>query len=110
MEDGGQVENNDFIVVNDIKTTSKPISYFKSAFNKYRYYRELGMYTWLLSLCAKKFYDLPKPTIESNCLVLETFPDYNACVYNVGKNDLQRGFNEVKTLLKLVAFYKYNGF
>lgn len=98
------------ITVNDVKTTSKPISFFKSAFNKYHYYRELGMYTWLLSMCAQKFYQLKKPTIESNCLVIETFPSYNACVYNVTKNDLQRGFNELKTLLKLVAYYKYNGF
>lgn len=97
------------IVVNDLKTSSKPISWFKSAFNKYHYYRELGMYTWLLNLCAKKFYDLEKPNIEANCLVLETFPDYNGCVYPVTKKDLQRGFNEFKTLLKLVAYYKFNG-
>jgi hypothetical protein len=97
------------IVVNDLKTSSKPINMFKSAFNKYHYYRELGMYLWLLSLCAKKFYNLEKPTMEANCLVLETFPQYNGCVYPLTNNDLQRGFNEFKTLLKLVAYYKFNG-
>ena len=97
------------IVVNDLKTSSKPINMFKTAFNKYHYYRELGMYLWLLSLCAKKFYNLEKPKMEANCLVLETFPKYNGCVYPLTNNDLQRGFNEFKTLLKLVAYYKFNG-
>ena len=98
------------IVVNDIKTTSRPQRMFKSAFNKYHYYRELGLYLWMLSLCAKKFYELDKPEMEANCLVLETFPKYDGGIYQVTKNDLQRGFNEFKILLKLVAYYKYNGF
>lgn len=98
------------IVVNDIKTTSKPHGMFKAAFNKYHYYRELGLYLWLLSLCAKQFYDLSKPTMEANCLVLETFPKYDGGIYHLTKADLQRGFNEFKTLLKLVGYYKYNGF
>ena len=102
------VEEN-LIVVNDLKTSSKPINMFKGAFNKYHYYRELGMYMWLLSLCAKQFYNLDKPKMEANCLVLETFPDYNGCVYPLTNKDLQRGFNEFKTLLKLVAYYKFNG-
>ena len=97
------------IVVNDLKTSSKPINMFKGAFNKYHYYRELGMYMWLLSLCAKQFYNLDKPKMEANCLVMETFPDYNGCVYPLTNKDLQRGFNEFKTLLKLVAYYKFNG-
>lgn len=102
-------KDENLIMVNDLKTSSKPINMFKGAFNKYHYYRELGMYMWLLSLCAKKFYDLDKPKMEANCLVLETFPDYNGCVYPLTNKDLQRGFNEFKTLLKLVAYYKFNG-
>ena len=68
------------------------------------------MYTWLLKLCAEKFYGMKKPIINANCLVLETFPDYDACIYDVTKADLQRGFNEMKTLIKLVGYYKYNGY
>lgn len=98
------------ITVNDIKTTSKPSYMFKSMFNKYHYYRELGMYLWLLNLSASKYFGLSNPKMSANCLVLETFPDYNASVYPLTNNDLQRGFNEFKTLLKLVAYYKYVGY
>ena len=98
------------ITVNDVKTTSKPVSYFKSAFNKYHYYRELGMYSWLLKLCADKFYKVSNPTLKAYCLVLETFPEYNALVYTLKPSDLMRGFNEFKTLLRLVAYYKTKGY
>ena len=98
------------ITVNDLKTTSKPVSYFKSAFDKYHYYRELGMYTWLLSLVAQKFYGISKPTMNANCLVVETFPSYTSMVHVLSPKDLMRGFNEFKTLLKLVAYYKSKGY
>ena len=98
------------ITVNDLKTTSKPVSYFKSAFNKYHYYRELGMYSWLLGLAAAKFYNLEKFSTKANCLVVETFPEYNALIYALDSKDLMRGFNEFKTLLRLVAYYKTKGY
>lgn len=94
------------ITVNDIKTTGKPVNYFSSAFKRYRYYREMGMYGWLLMLCAKKFYNIDKPILHSNCLVVETFGDYNTLPYELTKKDLIHGFNEFKTLLRLVAYYK----
>lgn len=94
------------IVVNDVKTTGRNINDFKFAFNKYRYYRELGMYSWLLGLCAKKFYNIDKPTISSNCLVVETFGAYNTLTYKLTKKDFVKGLAEFKTLLRLVAHYK----
>ena len=99
-------EDSGDITVNDVKTTGKPINYFSYTFKKYRYYREMGMYGWLLVLCAKKFYDIDKPQLHSNCLVVETFGDYNTTTYELTKKDIIHGFNEFKTLLRLVAYYK----
>lgn len=98
------------ITVNDVKTTSKPVGYFRSAFNKYHYFRELGMYLWLLSLVSKKFYNLEKPSMKAHCLVVETFPSFTSSVYTLEDKEIMKGFNEFKTLLRLVAYYKGQGY
>lgn len=93
------------ITVNDIKTIGKILSYFEDNFEKYHYYRELAIYTWLLSLCASKFYGMEDCTIKSNCLVVSTIPDYYTKVYEVTKKDLMKGWKEFRKLLILVAGY-----
>jgi hypothetical protein len=98
------IENN-VICVNDIKTIGKLVSYFDDNFNKFHYYRELSLYSWLLSLCAKKFYNMENCTIKSNCLVVSTIPNYYTKVYELTKGDFSKGWNEFIYLLKLVAKY-----
>ena len=93
------------IVINDVKTIGKILSYFEDNFDKYHYHRELAIYSWLLSLCAKKFYNMEDCIIKSNCLVVSTIPDYYTKVYEVTKKDFTKGWNEFKTLLRLVAQY-----
>ena len=93
------------IVINDVKTIGKILSYFDDNFNKFHYHRELAIYSWLLSLCAKKFYNMKDCTIKSNCLVVSTIPDYYTKVYEVTKKDFTKGWNEFKTLIRLVAQY-----
>lgn len=96
------------IVVNDLKTTGKPIAEFSNAINKYHYHREIAMYSWLLSLCANKFYNLTNPKIRGNFLVVETIPEFKTGV--VPMKMFKQGFEEFKHLLKLVAFYVLNGY
>lgn len=102
------------ITVNDIKTTGKYVNLFKSAISNFSYNREMAMYTWLLSLCAEKFYGLKKPAIKSNFLVVETFGDFNTKVYPMTSTLFRTGFNEFNHLLRLAAFYstlpEYEGF
>lgn len=93
------------ITVNDVKTIGKILSEFPNNFLKFHYGRELGLYTWLLSLCAKKYYGMEECTIKSNCLVVSTIPQYYSKVYEVTRKDLLQGFNEFKFLLRLVAYY-----
>lgn len=93
------------ISVNDVKTIGKIVSEFSNNFEKFRYYRELAIYTWLLSLCAKKYYGMEECTIKSNCLVVSTIPEYYTKVYEVTKKDLIKGWNEFRKLLILVSKY-----
>ena len=97
------------IVVNDLKTTGKPITEFKDSINKYHYYREIAMYAWLLNMCAEKFYDIKSPSVKGNFLVVETFPEYKTGVYNMTPELFTKGMKEFKYLIKLVAFYIING-
>lgn len=103
-------EVNNEICVNDIKTLGKIVSEFNTNFNNYHYYRELAIYSWLLSLCAKKFYNLDNPTITSNCLIVSTIPQYYTKVYKVTKKDFKKGWNEFIYLLKLVSYYYNKGY
>lgn len=103
-------EINNEICVNDIKTLGKIVSEFNINFINYHYYRELAIYSWLLSLCAKKFYNLDNPTITSNCLVVSTIPQYYTKVYKVTKQDFKKGWDEFMYLLKLVSYYYNKGY
>lgn len=97
---------NNLITVNDVKTTSRYISKFANgALLDYHYYREMGMYSFLLSLCAKKFYGMENPRIKSNFLVIETFPEYKSSVIPMTRDLFMKGFQEFKNLVKTVAYY-----
>lgn len=98
------------ITVNDVKTIGKIVSEFPNNFDKFHYYRELALYSWLLSLVAKTKYGLTDCTIKSNCLVVSTIPSYYTKVYKVTKEDFNRGWLEFKFLLKLVAYYYSKGY
>lgn len=98
------------ITVNDLKTTGRIVTEFDQAITKYHYDRELAMYSWLLSLCATKFYNLDKPTIKGNFLVVETIPEFYTKVVPMTKGLYASGFKEFRHLLKLVAYYVMNGY
>lgn len=98
------------IIVNDLKTTGKLITEFQDAISRYRYHRELAMYSWLLTMCAKKFYNIENPIIKGNFLVVETIPDYYTKVVPMTKKLYSDGFKDFSRLLKLVAFYVMHGY
>jgi len=90
------------ITVNDLKTTSRLAKEFDPSF--FSYQRELGMYSYLLKLCANKFFNLENPTVKGNFLVVSTIPDYNTLVYPMSLKLFKSGFEEFKYLLKTVAY------
>lgn len=97
-------------VVNDIKTIGKIVSEFNNNFQKFCYYRELSLYSWLLSLVVKKYYGIDNCTIKSNCLIVSTIPNYYTKIYSLTKADFIKGWEEFKYLLKLVAYHYSNGY
>lgn len=62
------------------------------------------MYSYLLKLCAKKFFNLDNPKIKGNFLVVSTIPEYQSLVYPMTPTLYKQGFQEFKYLLQTVAY------
>lgn len=92
------------IVINDVKTIGKILSEIENNIDKFHYNRELGMYMYLLTLCAEKFYNVSKPNCEANYLVVSTIPNYYSKIRAITKKELAEGFKEFQTLLKYTAY------
>lgn len=93
------------VTLNDLKTTGHWLHKFPDSFEQYHYYRQMGAYSWLLKLYAEKRGDAIE-SFNANMLLVSTVPDYCSGVFRVKASDIQRGFNEFKHLLKLVAKLK----
>ena len=91
------------ITVNDLKTTSRPVNQFDPTF--FGYQREIAFYSWLLKLVSQKFYNIEKPTIKGNFLVVSTIPEYNTLVYPMTPKLFKSGWEEIKYLLKIVGYF-----
>lgn len=98
------------VIVNDLKTIGKLVSEFGNNFERFHYHRELALYSWLMSLVAKKYYNMDNCRIISNCLVVSTIPNYYTKIYTLNKADFTKGWNEFKFLIKLAAHYYSKGY
>lgn len=85
-------------------------NFAKGALIKYHYYREMALYSWLLTMAAKKNYNIENPKIRSNFLVVETIPNFSTKVVPMTRELFNKGFKEFTHLLKLVAFYCMHGY
>jgi hypothetical protein len=91
------------ITVNDLKTTSRPAVQFDPKF--FSYQREIAFYSYLLKQVAKKYYNIDKPTIKGNFLVVSTIPEYNTLVYPMTPKLFKSGMTEVQYLLRCVSYF-----
>jgi len=109
------------ITLNDLKTTGKPVKYFmgnkvhseegevwyNGSFQKYRYYRQMSVYLWLLQAAIKQLYpSLSDYSFKANMLVVETIPEFGADVFKIGGKSIKAGLEEFKTLLTYYAEWK----
>ncbi len=98
------------ITLNDVKSTGKPLSFFMGnefngvyipgSFEKYKYYRQLAMYLYLLNNCL----NLEGYKYKANILAIETIPEYNSGVFKISDKWIKKGLEEFKNLLILVAY------
>jgi len=112
------------VTLNDLKTSGKPVNYFMGnkvktftvetgeqwvwydgSFQKYHYYRQLGMYLWLLQCAVKELYGFNYKS-KANMLVIETIPDFKCKIFPVNGTHIKTGLEEFKNLLIMVAKWK----
>ena len=98
------------ICVNDVKTLGKVLNEFEGNVKRFSYNREIAIYSWLLSLCAKKYYNLDNPTIKGNYLVVSTIPKYYTKVVPMTNSMYIEGWNDFRRLLRIVAYYYNKGY
>ena len=91
--------------MNDLKTTGHFTTDFGNSWERFHYFRQAGMYDWLLILVAQKVFGIENPTLKCNFLLVSTVPLYYSDVFVANKKEILRGFNEFKKLLKEVAYY-----
>lgn len=110
------------IMMNDLKTTGKPIYLFpgstcnetgefiSGSFQHYRYYRQMAFYIWVLRLYLQKTYNINLSEYKTyiNMIVVSTIPEYNSGVYQVTNNWIDTGFKEFTKFLRLAAYALYN--
>lgn len=111
------------ITLNDLKTTGKPVGYFmgnkfinnegevdwiNGSFQKFHYYRQFGLYYWLLAAALKQVHGLKGYTLKANLLVVETIPEFNSKIYKVTNNHIKAGLSEFKQLLGGYVDWKKN--
>lgn len=92
------------IIINDLKTIGKIVSEFSKNQANFHYNREIGMYMYLLRLCAQKFYNIEQPKYQANFLVVSTIPNYYTKVVPMTPLEIRKGFEEFRVLLKYVAY------
>jgi hypothetical protein len=99
------------VTLNDVKSTGKPISFFMGgknkdglyvpgSFEKYRYYRQVGMYLWLLQNALR----LKDYKYKVNILAVETIPDFKNRIFHISSKWIDKGLREFKELLILAAY------
>lgn len=97
-------QENGIICINDVKTIGKILSEADNNISRFCYHRELGMYMYLLKLCADKFYNLKNPKLQANYLFVSTIPNFYSKVRPVAYEELVYGFKEFRKLLQYAAY------
>ena len=99
------------ITINDVKTIGKIVSEADNNISKFHYNRELGMYMYLLRLCAQKFYNIENPKMQANYLFVSTVPNFYTKVRPMTMKELVDGFKEFQALLRYSAYLMmYKGY
>jgi hypothetical protein len=105
---------NKIIYLNDLKTTSKPLSLFKESFEYYRYYRQIAFYKralyHLLNLnllgegTVLENIQLKDFEVKCQIIAVETTENFECQIFNVDQY-LDKGREEVVSLLNRLKYH-----
>jgi uncharacterized protein YktA (UPF0223 family) len=100
------------MIINELKTTSKPLSKYREAFSEYHTARQLAIYTIAAGKIFETMYpDIPlkEVTPEWNVIVAQTNTLYEVRVFNINQVHIEQGMIEYKDLINRYVFHYENG-
>lgn len=110
-------DEENIVVLNDLKSTGRPAAWFMGntiinelgekvyipgSFEKYRYYRQVAMYLWLLQNAISAKYGVIYK-YKANILLVETVPNFKTRICPIAKRWIDKGLKEFKDLLILAS-------
>ena len=113
------------VYLNDLKTTSKPTEYFmgtvltneegiEEAFNgtfeHHHYYRQLGLYAFMLQMYLDHCLYKSNYDIKCNIFAVETTGDNRSQLFKINNSYIQYGLQEFKELICRVAYHIVYGY
>ena len=108
------------LYLNDIKTTSKPLSYFMGyiyddvpydgVFEHHSYYLQLYIYSALLQMYFQKVLNITDYTLYANIFAVETTGDHRSESFRINNSYIELGKKEFKELIVRLAWHTINGF
>jgi len=109
-----------FLYLNDIKTTSKQLSYFMDyiyndtpydgVFTHHAYYQQLWIYSVMLQMYFQQILNINDYTLYSNIFAVETTGEYRSEVFRINNAYFELGAIEFKELIVRLAWHLLNGF
>lgn len=87
-------------IIDDLKTTSKPVSLFPHTFSYYHTYRQLAFYEMLVRAFSIRTSDKTLQTVRHRVTVVETNPPYEVDVFDVHPLWIEYGKLEAEQLLR----------
>lgn len=108
------------LYLNDIKTTSKGLSYFMGyiyndvpydgVFEHRSYYTQLYIYSVLLQMYFQKILGIDDYTLYTNIFAVETTGEYRSESFRINNSYIELGKKEFKELMVRLAWHTIYGF
>lgn len=108
------------LYLNDIKTTSKGLSYFMGyiyndvpydgVFERRSYYTQLYIYSVLLQMYFQKILGINDYTLYTNIFAVETTGEYRSESFRINNSYIELGKKEFKELMVRLAWHTTYGF
>ena len=108
------------LYLNDIKTTSKQLSYFmdnyvdgkvyEGVFSHHCYYGQLALYSILLQKYFQEVLGITDYTFQENIFAVETTGEHKSECFRINNSYNELGIKDVKELICRLAWHIINGF
>lgn len=97
------------IYINDLKTTSKPVSLFKRSFISFHYYRQLAFYhIAAIQFLKQRKVDITDWEVAFRIVAVDNTKYFNVSTFSIDEKWIGKGRQEASTLINQVRWHSFN--